>query len=360
MYIKNNISYLLAVLLALVSPAFAQTSDLRVCMGARIQYAAEGWEGSKFDYRLEQPHAGIITKTHEDTIVVQWSDTRGIYQLGVRETSRFGCPGDWRFLNIAVVGEHAQFTMPFYNICGDSAVYIEFNKSDFIAWEFVDKSIPENGRITKPGRYEVRTIDHDRCMLSSYIEVIQTQMPRVNLRSDTMVCTPGFTIYALNTQGNPSETVYTWSSDELKPQENIIESGTNIRNILISDHDMNSDTRYYVHAEFNGCYAIDSALVRACAKPQRNINVPNTFTPNDDGDNDVWNIHVLRDYPDCIVEVFDRWGRRVFRSARGYPVPWDGRDLNGRLLPVETYYYIIHVNDDLETHPVNGTITIIY
>ena len=365
---KNTISYLLAIFMILATPSIAQdivpsidesVLNLRVCMDARVIYAAQGWEGSMFDYRLEQSEAGTITQTHNDSIVVQWGNTKGIYQLGVRETSMFGCVGDWAFINVQVVGEFAQFTQPVYNICGDSAVYIDFNKSDFRAWEFVDKSIPENGRITQPGRYEVRTIDQDFCLLSSYVDVIQTPMPQVTLRPDTMICTSGYTIYALNTQNNPPETVYTWYSDEMYPLENIIQSGTNIRSIMVTDSNLEKDIRYHVHAELNGCYSIDSALVRACVIPNRYLNIPNTITPNDDGDNDVWNIDVLRDYPNCIVEVFDRLGRRVFLSPRGYPVPWDGRDLNGQMLPMEAYYYIIHINDELGTPPVNGWISII-
>lgn len=42
------------------------------------------------------------------------------------------------------------------------------------------------------------------------------------------------------------------------------------------------------------------------------------------------------------VEIFDRWGRQVFKSEPGYPEPWDGR-YNGDLLPTDSYYYIIDV-----------------
>ncbi len=66
---------------------------------------------------------------------------------------------------------------------------------------------------------------------------------------------------------------------------------------------------------------------------------PNTFTPNGDGINDVWEIKNLNDYPGCILEVYNPAGSLVFRSI-GYGSPWDGR-WQGQPVPVGTYYYVI-------------------
>lgn len=85
------------------------------------------------------------------------------------------------------------------------------------------------------------------------------------------------------------------------------------------------------------------------------IDVPNAFTPNRDGVNEAWEIKNIQNYPEVVVEVFNRWGQRVYRSE-GYPQPWDGR-FNNQDLPVATYYYIIYLNPQ-ET-PVSGNVTII-
>lgn len=66
---------------------------------------------------------------------------------------------------------------------------------------------------------------------------------------------------------------------------------------------------------------------------------PNTFTPNGDGINDLWEIKYLDQYPGCAVELFDPQGRMLYRST-GYPQPWDGTR-NGVPLPTGTYYYVI-------------------
>lgn len=86
------------------------------------------------------------------------------------------------------------------------------------------------------------------------------------------------------------------------------------------------------------------------------IEAPNVFSPNSDGINDLWRIPKLAYYPSCIVEVYDRSGKQLFRSLPGYPAAWDGR-FNQQTLPVGTYYYRIRLNDELAY--VSGSVTII-
>ncbi|HTI58539.1 putative Ig domain-containing protein [Mucilaginibacter sp.] len=70
------------------------------------------------------------------------------------------------------------------------------------------------------------------------------------------------------------------------------------------------------------------------------ILVPNAFTPNGDGVNDLWNIDKLTEsFPQCMVSVYARNGSLVFQS-RGYHIPWDGT-YKGTLVSAGTYYYVI-------------------
>lgn len=96
------------------------------------------------------------------------------------------------------------------------------------------------------------------------------------------------------------------------------------------------DTRYRLMVSGkDGCKAQDEMLVKVLPK----IIVPNAFTPNGDGINDTWVLLYMESYPNCMVEVFNRYGQRVFHSS-GYGRAWDGR-MNGRLLPAGTYYWLI-------------------
>ena len=100
-----------------------------------------------------------------------------------------------------------------------------------------------------------------------------------------------------------------------------------------------------------GCMAMDSVTVTVFD----GISIPNTFTPNGDGVNDKWDIQNLKDYQNCVVRIFDRYGGEVY-SSKGYYNAWDGT-INGRRLPVGTYYYLINLNDG--TRPLSGFVALI-
>ncbi|MGI4751407.1 MAG: gliding motility-associated C-terminal domain-containing protein [Janthinobacterium lividum] len=85
------------------------------------------------------------------------------------------------------------------------------------------------------------------------------------------------------------------------------------------------------------------------------IKIPTAFSPNGDGINDLWNIPALTNYADCLVEVYSRYGQLIYQS-KGYSKAWDGT-LNGKILPVGTYYYIIGSKTDLQR--IAGNVTIL-
>lgn len=100
-----------------------------------------------------------------------------------------------------------------------------------------------------------------------------------------------------------------------------------------------------------GCTRSDDVFVKLLKFPV----IPNTFTPNNDGINDLWLIDYLDTYPENRVQVFTRTGQKVFES-RGYSKPWNGT-INGKPLPVDTYYYIIEPGSGRD--PITGYVTII-
>lgn len=95
--------------------------------------------------------------------------------------------------------------------------------------------------------------------------------------------------------------------------------------------------------------------VQTFVKVLKALTIPNAFTPNGDGIDDTWEIQYLSDYTKATVEIFNRYGTKVFYSI-GYGTPWDGRR-NGTDLPVGTYYYIINPNSGRK--PVTGYVAIV-
>ena len=100
-----------------------------------------------------------------------------------------------------------------------------------------------------------------------------------------------------------------------------------------------------------GCYAVSAVDSVGNEGPRSNIvcvencplyELPNTFTPNGDGQNDEF-----RPYPYCFIEqvdfeVYNRWGQLVFTTTDP-DLRWDGTNLNGDELAEGTYTYICRV-----------------
>jgi len=73
--------------------------------------------------------------------------------------------------------------------------------------------------------------------------------------------------------------------------------------------------------------------------------IPNQiFTPNDDGQNDTYQVKNIEFYPGSRITIFNRWGNKVYQKS-GYLNDWDGYSNMNRVgdkaLPVGTYYYVI-------------------
>lgn len=102
-----------------------------------------------------------------------------------------------------------------------------------------------------------------------------------------------------------------------------------------------------------GCTAQDQVNVVV----DKNLRVPDSFSPNGDGINDTWDVQGLLGNQSADVSVFNRNGQRVYHS-KGYPKAWDGR-LKNVLLPQGMYYYIIDTHSDVRP-TYRGSVLIVY
>ncbi len=115
-------------------------------------------------------------------------------------------------------------------------------------------------------------------------------------------------------------------------------SNPNIQNPVITPL---VTTKYTLHAVSTAnCEATADVTVKVLIK----IVVPNTFTPNNDGINDTWAIAGLADYAGATIDVYNRYGQLVLHSNTYQQ--WDGT-LNGKPLPVSTYYYVINPKNNM-------------
>ncbi len=121
---------------------------------------------------------------------------------------------------------------------------------------------------------------------------------------------------------------------------------------IINPEAIGMNGTYYIRATtFYGCTDVYPIKVTVLIP-----NPPNAFSPNGDGVHDTWQFPALSIYPECKVDIFDRYGRLLFHSI-GYNKPWDGT-YNGKQLMVGTYYYVI--KPDAKHDTMSGSVTLLH
>jgi gliding motility-associated-like protein len=170
--------------------------------------------------------------------------------------------------------------------------------------------------------------------------------PPIETLPETLLCDEGFNsatfnlneIFQQSININDNVAFYPSLSD-LQNQENEIFDPTAYNNIT------NPET-IYSRVESDPCYDSYSfdVLVENCPPY-----IPDGFSPNNDGPNDWFNIQGLYDiFENHKLLIYNRYGTLIFEGDNSKP--WDGkanRGINnlGKLLPVGTYYYVLHLND---------------
>ncbi|MDO5606833.1 MAG: T9SS type B sorting domain-containing protein, partial [Capnocytophaga sp.] len=85
------------------------------------------------------------------------------------------------------------------------------------------------------------------------------------------------------------------------------------------------------------------------------IEIPDYFTPDNDGNNDTWTPKYLDNYPYARTHIFDRYGRKLATLAVGET--WNGR-YNGNELPSGDYWFVLELNDINDKREFKGHFTL--
>ena len=99
-------------------------------------------------------------------------------------------------------------------------------------------------------------------------------------------------------------------------------------------------TIYSVTADFGTCTATDTLIIRVMEFlcNENYVYVPNAFTPNADGKNDVLYVRTS-DRVEIYFAVFERWGEKVFETS-DRNIGWDGKVNNREADPAVFDYYL--------------------
>jgi gliding motility-associated-like protein len=138
----------------------------------------------------------------------------------------------------------------------------------------------------------------------------------------------------------------------------LVDQGKNQSSGMFSG--LNGDTYRIRVTDAGGC-STDTSIMIAQNSPIgicNDIFIPNAFTPNNDGKNDVFAILSSTGFKDMSIQVFNRWGSIVHQSKNSN-MGWDGM-YKGAQQPAGVYIYAISYTDGLgEKKSLKGTLTLI-
>lgn len=173
------------------------------------------------------------------------------------------------------------------------------------------------------GNYTAVIKDANGCLASQPVTVDLSSSLFIDAGADVNI-NEGETA-TLTTASNG--TSFSWMpSDEL-----------NNASILSPDASPRVTTQYYVTARWGICENKDSVTVIVKPVPFSDIFVPNAFTPNSDGRNDVFKARVVGIRQFKYFAVFNRWGQRVFYTTSP-GTGWNGT-INGKISQAGTYVW---------------------
>lgn len=193
-----------------------------------------------------------------------------------------------------------------------------------------------------PGTFKIDYVftAQNGCDYSTSLQITVNPAPAVSASQDITLLEGGEV--RLNATATGNNLTYKWSPSVGLDHDDILNPIANPANNTLY-------TLTVTNAE--GCTAAAQVTVNVLKLPV----IPNTFTPNGDGINDTWDIKYLDTYPGNTVDIYNRYGEKVYSSV-GYTVPWDGT-YKGANLPMDTYYYIINPKNGRK--PISGGVTII-
>lgn len=222
---------------------------------------------------------------------------------------------------------------PDTTICRDS-LYTFRAGGGFTTYTWQDGSSGPSFVAGQAGAYWVAVTDQDGCSASDTARILAVaENPKNFLDATSEICSEGQLPLQLNAIGTWRQ--YQWSDGSAGAATTIVAPG-----------------QYWLQVTNEaGCTARDTISVSAKECPL-GIFFPNAFSPNHDGNNDVYRAIVYASLDKFYLAVFDRWGAKIFETTDPF-IGWDGT-FNGQLENAGTYVYFARY----QVHGAKGSETV--
>jgi gliding motility-associated-like protein len=197
----------------------------------------------------------------------------------------------------------------------------------------VQNPLPQ--RYDTAGNYPLKliVINSSGCTDTVDQNVLIYPLPAINAGPDKILIVGAS--FAINPTGS-AVINYLWTPSTALSCTNCYNTITNTKNTIA----------YTIKVtDANGCINRDTITIIVVCN-DKNVFIPNTFSPNGDGNNDRFYPRGTGLFSIQNMRIFNRWGELVFQKANLFPndalAGWDGR-YNGKLANTDVYTYIIDI-----------------
>ena len=212
------------------------------------------------------------------------------------------------------------------NITKPSIIAGNYPDQKYSYWADADATVPlvNPGKITKSGSYYIKGSNKAGCFAIGEVKVYIIDAPTISIIDPEPV--------------NYPETVDITRS--FIPVKNLGYTYWKDVNATVPIPDpkaVNRDATFYIKVtNLTGCFTIAPVIANIVYD---GIVIPNTFTPNGDGINDLLTVLIDNSIKIRSFKIFNKWGDVVFTTTDIYEY-WDGTR-QGESLPVGVYYWMV-------------------
>jgi gliding motility-associated-like protein len=205
---------------------------------------------------------------------------------------------------------------------------------------FLDTLPIENSTVANlsSGTYKLKVIDKDSCIAIEDIIIEREPEPTLDAGPDLKINDVGSFVF-FDLEYNYTDVTISTNSANIQCEDSI---SCNKPFLEVSE----SESIVFTLVNFDGCIDEDTVTISLVFDPSDLLYIPNVFSPNDDGVNDVFEIHFPDNYTLSVqrFEVFDRWGNRIYKIANiesesNFIPLWDGQSNFSKISANRTYIF---------------------
>ncbi len=306
------------------------------------------------DTSLCQGNILILNSSADPETSVQWQDGSSQLSYTVSSSGMYSlfesnhCGEDTDTISVTFIDQPVLFSLgPDTTLCpGDFIMLNAPNTTSDILWQ--DGSIQPSIIADQQATYWLQLSNACGSTSDSVIVTIDNLVPFLNLATSIPWC-EGDVITLDATQSFSAD--YLWSNGAVAPTINV--STPDIYSVIVSTPCSTISQQVDV---FPGPDCVIPVI-------KDDLYIPNVFSPNGDGINDVFTVSLGPDLNVTAMDgsIFDRWGNLVFSSDNN-PFVWDGLFTDKEVLPgvyVYTLKLVVMDNGVERITRLSGDITVV-